>query len=129
MAGFSMKDNSIDNALLLTLQEGIPFAPHPLATIGCKMGLSEEDVIRKIQDFFETGKARRFGAVFDSQLLGYKSTLCGVKIEAENIDNIAALLTPRKSITHCYRRECISELVPGKSLPNLWFTVTARSDL
>ena len=121
--------NNIDDMLLLTLQEGIPFAPHPLAAVGSKLGLSEEDVIRRIHDFFETGKARRFGAVFDSQLLGYKSTLCGARIEPENIDKVALSLTPHKSITHCYRRECISELTQGKSLPNLWFTVTARSDL
>ncbi|MDD4869900.1 MAG: hypothetical protein PHR77_05010 [Kiritimatiellae bacterium] len=124
------KDDNIDNLLLLTLQEGIPFVPHPLAAIGAKLGLSEEDVIKKIQYFFESGKARRFGAVFNSQQLGYKSTLCGVRLEPENIDKIAASLTPYKSITHCYRRECLPVKVSTDiSLPNLWFTVTARGDL
>jgi len=60
-------------------------------------------------------------------LLGYRSTLCGAKIDPENIDKVATSLTPYKSITHCYRRECLS--TTPLQLPNLWFTVTTRSDL
>jgi len=123
-------NNEKDDALLFALQHGIPFVPHPLATVGASLGLSEEEVVRKIRLFFEAGKARRFGAIFDSQRLGYKSTLCAVAVKPSDLDKAAGMLVPFQSITHCYQRECLAtEAGMHEDFPNLWFTVTARSDL
>jgi len=119
-----------EDALLFALQQGIPFVPHPLATVGASLGLSEEEVVKKIRYFFETGKARRFGAIFDSRRLGYKSTLCAVTVKEGDLDKTAGSIVPFQSITHCYHRKCLATGADRhKDFPNLWFTVTARADL
>ncbi|MBA4386617.1 MAG: hypothetical protein C0404_01470 [Verrucomicrobia bacterium] len=123
-------DSHKDDDLLLTLQEGIPFVSRPMQAIGERFQMSEDDVVARIQHFFKTGKARRFGAIFDSSRLGYKSALCSVLAEPARLDSLADALKPYQSITHCYARELMPGMAsPGEIVPNLWFTVTARADL
>jgi DNA-binding Lrp family transcriptional regulator len=108
--------NKLDGALLLDLQRGLPLAPQPLARIGEKLGLTEADVLKRIRALFEQGIARRFGAVFDAQSLGYQSTLCAADIPERELEAAVARITPHPGITHCYPRD---------GQPNLWFTLTA----
>ncbi len=105
-----------DSRLLVALQAGLPFVQHPFASIGGDLGLSEDAVLAQVHALFTTGVARRFGAVFDSQSLGYQSTLCAADIPPDSLESAAARITPHPGITHCYERE---------GHPNLWFTLTA----
>lgn len=109
----------VDSRLLVSLQAGLPFVRRPFASIGDDLGLSEAAVLEQVHTLFRTGIARRFGAVFESQSLGYKSTLCAAEIPAGDLESAAARITPHPGITHCYERE---------GHPNLWFTMTAPSD-
>ena len=109
---------SLDDRLLLALQKGLPVESRPFAAIGRDLALSESDVLCRIKALFESGVARRFGAVFDSRSLGYESTLCAVDIPAAELVSAAERITPHPGITHCYERD---------GHPNLWFTMTARS--
>ena len=105
-----------DDKLLVALQKGLPLESRPFAAIGRDLGLSEEAVLAHVNALFESGVARRFGAVFDSHSLGYTSTLCAVEIPSENLESAVARITDHPGITHCYERE---------GHPNLWFTMTA----
>ena len=111
--------NSRNETLLVALQRGVPLEARPFATIGRTLDLSEEDVLLAVRKLFETGVARRFGAVFDSRRLGYGSTLCAVDVPPDDLARVAAVLAPHSGVTHCYERE---------GNPNLWFTLTARAD-
>ena len=110
---------NIDAELLLSLQRGIPLEKRPFALTGRGLGLSEQEVLGRAQALLGDGTARRFGAVFDSQSLGYRSTLCAVDVPEKDLVRIAGLVTPHPGVTHCYQRN-------GK--PNLWFTMTAPDD-
>jgi DNA-binding Lrp family transcriptional regulator len=110
------KENTPDARLLVTLQQGVPVDRRPFARIGADLGLTEEAVLARVRQLFETGVARRFGAVFESRSLGYASTLCAADIPAGQLEAAAARIAPHPGITHCYERE---------GHPNLWFTMTA----
>ena len=105
-----------DAALLLALQKGLPMEARPFDTIGRGVGLTGREVLSRVNALFESGVARRFGAVFDSRSLGYDSTLCAVDIPAADLEPTTARMSPHPGITHCYERE---------GHPNLWFTLTA----
>jgi len=111
-----MKTNPTDLRLLVALQKGLPLETRPFASIGGDLGLSEAAVLAQVRTLFETGVARRFGAVFDARSLGYASTLCAVEVPAGELAPAAARIVPHPGITHCYERE---------GHPNLWFTLTA----
>lgn len=108
--------DTIDARLLVALQKGLPIDARPFARIGGDLGLSEEAVLARVRALFETGVARRFGAVFDSRSLGYESTLCAAEVPERDLEAAVARIVPHPGITHCYERE---------GHPNLWFTMTA----
>lgn len=108
--------SSVESRLLLSLQKGLPVDARPFARLADDLGLTEADVLGQVQALFDSGVARRFGAVFDSHSLGYASTLCAVEIPAAELEGAVARLTPHPGITHCYERD---------GHPNLWFTMTA----
>ena len=112
-------EDSVGGRLLVALQEGLPLVPRPFARVGAALGLSEETVLVRIRTLFETGVARRFGAVFESRSLGYESTLCAAEVPARDVEAAAARIAPHPGITHCYERE---------GHPNLWFTLTAPAE-
>jgi siroheme decarboxylase len=110
---------TVDADLLFILQKGLPLESNPLAVVGEKLGLTGEDVLGRLRHLFETGVARRFGAVFDSRSLGYESTLCAVDIPATDLVAAVGRIQPHPGITHCYERQ---------GHPNLWFTLTAPAN-
>ncbi|MEI7880595.1 MAG: AsnC family transcriptional regulator, partial [bacterium] len=111
--------NEVDARLLVILQQGLPITARPFASIGEGLGLSEATVLERVRALFESGVARRFGAVFESGKLGYLSTLCAVDIPAGELEAATARISSHPGITHCYERE---------GHPNLWFTMTALKD-
>ncbi|MEI6166036.1 MAG: sirohydrochlorin cobaltochelatase [bacterium] len=110
---------NLEAKLLVRLQQGLPITARPFARIGEELGLTEEAVLAKVHSLFESGVARRFGAVFESQRLGYLSTLCAADVPASELEAAATRIAPFSGITHCYERE---------GHPNLWFTVTAPAE-
>ena len=125
----------INNELLLTLQKGIPLEERPFDIIADSLGLKGKDIVDYLQKMFESGEARRMGGVFDYRRLGYKSSLCALHVDEQELDSVAAKLTPNSGITHCYLRGWPEELDknlpenPGNiTTPNLWFTFSALSE-
>jgi DNA-binding Lrp family transcriptional regulator len=113
--------------LLVLLQKGLPFVERPLAALGQKCGASEEEVLTVIQELFESDKARRFGGVFDTRRLGFKSSLCAVHLPDAVFDEKLNLLLHENGITHSYRRgqpEELKKIVSQDTtaVPNFWFT-------
>ena len=116
------------------IQRNIPLERRPFAAIGSHFGLSEDDVIAKIQALFDSGTARRMGGVFDVRGVGYRSALCGATVAPEALEAAAAAITPEPGMTHCYQRGWPEELAedlpeaPPTGIPNLWFTLAAQGD-
>lgn len=115
----SPAQDDIPPDLLLALQQGLPLEPRPFRTIARQVALTEEDVLEATRRLFDEGKARRFGAVFDSQALGYRGTLCAVSAPETDLERCAGLVSSHPGVTHCYERE---------GMPNLWFTLTALDE-
>jgi len=114
-----MPDKYTAEGLISILQKGLPLDERPFRSISAELGITEEDAVSMTKQLFEEGKARRFGAVFDSQALGYSGTLCGVGIPPDELERYAAVVSEHSGVTHCYERE---------HALNLWFTLTAKNN-
>ncbi len=123
-----------DNKLLLKLQQGIPLVAHPYAALGEPLGLNEDQVLERINYFFDQGKARRMGGVFDARRLGYRSMLCAVDLPKKDVERLTPILVDHPGITHCYERSWPAELpenlaggpVGREHVPNIWFTLAVN---
>jgi len=107
---------SLNDKLIYLLQRGLPLESRPFAAIAKELDLSEEEVITKVKELQNSSLIRRFGGVFNSASLGFKSCLCAVNVPEKDIERLNDIISPDSGVTHCYIRD---------SEPNLWFTFTA----
>ncbi len=110
--------DEIDKKILNILQKEFPLEEQPYLIVGERCGISEDEVIRRVQRMKDEGIIRRIGAVFDGTKLGRVSTLCAARVPEEQIDNFVAVVNANKNVTHNYRRN---------NEYNIWFTVSAAS--
>lgn len=107
-----------DRQLLNIVQNGLPLVLEPYRELAEKLNVTEEEIIKRLERLKDTGVIRRLGAVFDSRRVGYKGTLCALKVPPERINEVAAVINGYRGVTHNYLRD--HEF-------NMWFTVLAES--
>jgi len=109
--------DEIDKKLLNTIQSGFPISPMPYRSIGEKIGISEQEVIKRVKVLKSRGIIRRIGAIFNPQMIGYESTLIAMSVPQGMFSDVVEIVNTYPEITHNYSRR-------GKF--NLWFTIIAR---
>ncbi len=110
--------DEIDREIINYIQSNFPVEPYPYSTIAKVLGIEEEEAWRRINQLKSKGFIRRIGAIFNSNKLGFFSTLIGVKTDTAAIKGIAEKINKLPGVTHHYQRD---------DDYNLWFTLTARS--
>lgn len=110
--------DDLDKAILNLIQSSFPITPRPYAAVGAELGLSEEDVVTRVQRLQQEGIIRRIGANFNSRRLGYTSTLCAAAVPPDQIDRFIAVVNRYPGVTHNYLR---------RHHLNVWFTLIAES--
>lgn len=110
--------DQIDKAILNRIQSNFPISSSPFMKIAEDLGLSEEDVIERVQSLKKSGIIRRIGGNFVPDKLGYVSTLCAAKVPDEKVSEFAAVVNKYPGVTHNYQRN---------NDFNVWFTFIAPS--
>ncbi len=110
--------DSIDKRLINRVQTGFPISSRPYQQLGQELGISEQEVISRLGQLKQRGIIRRLGAVFDSQKLGFSSTLVALKVPPARVDEVAAVINGYSGVTHNYLRQ---------AQYNMWFTLIAES--
>jgi len=108
-----------DRKLLNILQLGLPLEEEPFKTLGDKLGISETEIIHRVHGLKQAGIIRYIGGIFDSSRLGYHSTLVGMHISENRLDEVAQRISDHPGVSHNYARN---------HYWNLWFTLTLAGD-
>lgn len=114
-----MELTALDKQLLNLLQGKLQLVSRPFQTIGEELGLSEEQVLSRLQLLKQEGYIRKIGAFFNSDKLGYRGTLVALKVKPERMEETAIFINQFPGITHNYQRE-------GDY--NLWFTLITPNE-
>jgi len=94
-----------DKELIAEIQGGLPLASHPYAEIGERVGLSEQEVIQRIDNLQAGGVIKRMGIVVRHHELGYTANAMVVwDVPDERLDEIGDLLGGQDYVTLCYQR-------------------------
>lgn len=97
--------DELDEAILMRLQKGIPLTSKPYLTMAEEIGnITEREVIARIKKLKEDNIIRRMSGFFNSQKLGYVSTLVAVKPKEGHFDEAISLINSYTGITHNYLR-------------------------
>ncbi len=97
--------DSVDRRLIEGIQEGLPLTIRPYAAIGRDIGMSEAQVINRLQNLLAQGLIKRLGIVVRHHELGYKANAMIVWDVADlSIDQLAARFKSFDFVTLCYQR-------------------------
>jgi len=94
-----------DRQLIAAIQGGLPLVSRPYAEIGLRLGLSEDEVIARIQTMLVKGTIKRLGVVVRHHELGYRANAMVVwDVPDEQVDAVGRRLGAVDFVTLCYRR-------------------------
>ena len=97
--------DEIDRSLIVATQGGLPLVPRPYHAIAEQVGLSADDVMRRLSAMLETGIIRRIGAVPNHYAIGWTANGMTVWDVADGrVDELGARVGALDFVTHCYRR-------------------------
>ncbi len=106
--------DDVDKALLTELQKSFPIAHRPFEVLGEKLGITEQECLRRVTALKESKVIRQLSAIFDTRALGYQSTLVAAKVAPERVDDAAAVINQHPGVSHNYKRN---------DPFNMWYTV------
>ena len=110
--------DTIDRAILNRIQSDFPITSRPYIPIADEVGISEDDVLKRLVRLKEKGIIRRIGGNFVPNKLGFVSTLCAAKVPEDMIESFAKIVNRYPGVTHNYLRD---------NKYNIWFTFIAPS--
>ncbi|MHC4425208.1 MAG: siroheme decarboxylase subunit alpha [Planctomycetota bacterium] len=111
--------DKIDGQILRELQDNFPLSERPYQVIADRLQISREELWDRTQRMLDEGLIRRMGASFDSNKLGFRSTLAAASVEPELVDRAAETIGQFSEVTHSYLRNDVF---------NIWFTIIAVDD-
>jgi DNA-binding Lrp family transcriptional regulator len=108
-----------DRKLLNLIQSDFPLHREPYAALSDKLGVSEDEVLQRIQRLRDKGIIRSISAIYNAAGLGYHSTLVAMHVDEAHVDEAAAFINRHMEVSHNYLRD---------HYLNLWFTLTTTRD-
>jgi len=108
--------DEIDSQILQELQYSFPLNERPYEVIADRLKISKEELWNRVQMMHDKGVIRRLGVSFDSNKLGFRSTLAAVSVAPELVDRAAEIIGRFYEVTHSYLRDDVY---------NIWFTLIA----
>jgi DNA-binding Lrp family transcriptional regulator len=95
----------LEKQIVRELQQGLPLVERPYLAIAQRIGLSENELMAKINEMISHGIIRRFGAALRHQDLGYTANAMVVwDVPQERAAEVGRRLAGYTQVTHCYQR-------------------------
>lgn len=113
-----MELDALDRKLLDIIQTDFPLIPRPYADLGIRLGITEAEALARVNALRQRRIIRRLGANFQSNKLGFRSTLCAAKVPPEKLAMFIEEVNSHAGVTHNYIRN---------HAYNVWFSYIAPS--
>ena len=88
------------------MQEDFPLTPDPYRLVAEEIGISEQELLERLQQMKSRGVLRKMGAVLQHRTAGFHgNALCCWRIPAEEVERAASLLAAQDFVSHVYLRQ------------------------
>jgi siroheme decarboxylase len=117
--GAAIALDDLDKRLLNLMQGQFPIAPRPYQHVAAEAGITEAEVMARVQHLLDERIIRQVTPIFDTRALGYSSMLVAAKVDPENPWRAANIINAHPGVSHNYLRN--HEF-------NIWFTIATEPD-
>ena len=89
-----------DEEIIKALQEDFPLCEEPYKVLAARAGVTEEEFLKRVQEFIEEKKIRKMGAVLRHREVGFKfNALCAWEVPPENLDAVAEIMSSHPAVS------------------------------
>lgn len=107
-----------DRRLINGLQGGFPLVHRPYGEVAARLGLSEEEVIRRLHRLLAERVLTRFGPMFQIERAGGAFCLAAMEVPEQRWAEVVERVNGFAEVAHNYRRE---------HRLNMWFVLATET--
>ncbi|HJW02319.1 MAG TPA: AsnC family transcriptional regulator [Azospira sp.] len=110
--------DAVDRAIINALQGDFPLSAAPYAEAAAALGLSEGELLQRLETMLEARILTRFGPMFQIERMGGAFCLAAMEIPPEDFERVAAIVNGFPQVAHNYERE---------HRFNMWFVLATET--
>ncbi len=107
-----------DRAIINRLQDGFPICERPYTEVAAELGLSEFELIGRLERLLAEKKLSRFGPMYHAERLGGGLSLCAMRVPEADFDRVAEQVNAFPEVAHNYARD---------HALNMWFVLATET--
>lgn len=101
-----MTIDNLDKRIIAFVQGDLPLSSRPFAELAQELGLSQAEVVERLQAMAASGLMRRFGATLRHQKSGFgANVMVAWRVPEADCDRVGERLASFRRVSHCYHRE------------------------
>lgn len=106
--------DKIDRLIINKMQMGFPVCDRPYAVMGNQLGITEADLMDRIQSLIDDGTLSRFGPLYNVEKMGGVYSLVAMRVPDDDLERVVQIVNGHQEVAHHYERT--HEF-------NLWFVI------
>jgi len=96
----------LDKRIIAFAQGDLPLTSRPFKGLADDLGISEAEVVARLQTMADQGVMRRFGATLRHQKSGFAANvMVAWRVPPADCDRVGERLASFRRVSHCYHRE------------------------
>ncbi|HIJ57193.1 MAG TPA: Lrp/AsnC family transcriptional regulator [Deltaproteobacteria bacterium] len=97
--------SELEKKIIAAIQGDIPITERPYLEIAEKLGISEDELIQRLEALDSRGIVRRFGATLRHQKSGFSANaMAAWQVDEDRVVEVGKKMAAFKAVSHCYRR-------------------------
>lgn len=110
--------DAIDRRIIDGLQGDFPICERPYQVAAERLGISEEELLQRLDRLLETRVLTRFGPMMQIERVGGSFVLAAIAVPEADFERVAGQVNALPQVAHNYRRE---------HLLNMWFVLATET--
>lgn len=96
--------DDVDHALLDEVQQRVPIDHRPFELLGQKLGIGEQECLRRIERLKDLAAIRHIGAHFDARTLGYQRVAAAMRMDPGRVGEAAEIISQYPGVSYICKR-------------------------
>ncbi len=116
--------DAVNRNLINMLQGGFPISPSPYQEIAKRLGISEDELLWRLEVMKTDGIYSRFGPLYNAEALGGAVTLAAMEVPEKHFEQVTQQVNHHEAVAHNYQRA--HHFSPTRF--NMWFVLSTETE-